>query len=55
MSNFRPDDEINGQLELARDQEEKGGTKWPSMSYEQGVAEALRWVTGMSDTKPMEG
>lgn len=22
------------------------GSKWPGMSYEQGVAEALRWVLG---------
>jgi hypothetical protein len=24
------------------------GSKWPGMTYEQGVAEALRWVLGMS-------
>lgn len=48
------DEEITDQLELARDQEAKGGSQWPNMTYEQGVAEALSWVQGLTPTKPME-
>jgi hypothetical protein len=31
-----------------------GPSKWPGMSYEQGVDAALRWVLGYTDEKPME-
>lgn len=48
------DEEITDQLELARAQEEKGGSQWPNMTYEQGVAEALSWVQELTPTKPME-
>lgn len=30
------------------------GSKWPGMSYEEGVAAALRWVLGHSENRPME-
>jgi hypothetical protein len=49
----RTDDEINGQLDLALDGIDNG-SKWPGMSYEQGVEAALLWVTGQDDEKPME-
>jgi hypothetical protein len=47
-------EEIDEQVNLAQDQEEKGGSQWPGMTYEQGVSAALLWVTGNSPTKPME-
>lgn len=47
-------EEITDQMELARDQEEKGGSKWPNMTYEQGVAEALSWVLELTPSQPME-
>lgn len=47
-------DEIDEQLELARNQEAVGGSQWPNMTYEQGVAEALSWVQEQTPTKPME-
>lgn len=31
-----------------------GASKWPGMSYEQGVSNALRWVLGDEETAPME-
>jgi hypothetical protein len=31
-----------------------GASKWPGMSFEQGVDAALRWVLGWSDEPPME-
>lgn len=47
-------EEITEQLDLAREQEAKGGSQWPDMTYEQGVAEALAWVQELTPTKPME-
>jgi hypothetical protein len=31
-----------------------GRSRWPGMSYEQGVYNALLWATGQSDEPPME-
>lgn len=28
--------------------------EWPSMSYEQGVRDALMWILGETDTHPLE-
>jgi len=28
------------------------GTRYPGMSYEEGVSTALRWVTGETDDRP---
>ena len=30
-------------------------SRWPGMSYEQGVSQALRWVLGETDEPPMDG
>lgn len=49
----RSDDEVNEQLNEALAGADKG-SKWPGMSYEQGVEAALLWVTGESDDKPMD-
>lgn len=46
--------EIDEQLNRAADQVEKGGSRWPGMSYEEGVSNALRWARGDSDEEPME-
>jgi hypothetical protein len=32
---------------------EMEGSKFPGMTYEQGVQAALQWVTGQSDDNPM--
>ena len=32
-----------------------GGTRYPGMSYEQGIVDALEWIRGDSDTAPDEG
>jgi len=45
--------QIEDQLAQAIDAS-ANGSKWPGMSYEEGVAAALRWVLGESDEKPME-
>ena len=46
--------EIEDQQAEADDQIEKGQSKYPGMSYEDGVSAALRWATGNDDTPPME-
>lgn len=31
-----------------------GGSRWPNMSYEEGVQAALEWVIGDAEEPPME-
>ena len=50
----RSDSEINDVLNDCSEQEIKGSSRWPAMTYEQGVAEALRWVTGQSEDHPTQ-
>lgn len=48
----RTEEEVDGQLNLAA----RGldhGSRWPGMSYEQGVHAALTWALGWSDDAPM--
>lgn len=48
------DDEINEQVTEAMTAQEEGSSRWPGMSYEQGVETALRWALGDDDIPPME-
>ena len=50
---MRSQEEIDAQLNKATDGIDEG-SKWPGMSYEQGVQAALLWVTGGWNDKPME-
>jgi predicted secreted Zn-dependent protease len=50
---MRTKEEIDNQLNLAADQEEKGGSQYPGMTYEQGVQAALLWVTEKYDETPL--
>ncbi len=45
--------EIDDVLNKCNEQEEEGGSQWPGMSYEQGVAAAIRWLTEGQDN-PMD-
>jgi len=47
-------DELEEQLVKAIEQNTKGSSRWPGMTYEQGVENALRWAVGEVDEKPME-
>lgn len=49
---MRTREQIDEQANLAAEGGE-GGSQWPGMNYEQGVENALRWVTGESDEAPM--
>jgi hypothetical protein len=54
MSIERTDQEIDEQRNAASEALDEGGSKWPGMSYEQGVQNALAWVVGDSEDLPME-
>lgn len=51
---MRPQVEIDAQLNKAAEGIDQG-SRWPGMSFEQGVEMALRWVTGETDEAPLEG
>ena len=46
---FKTRNEIDEVIGNCLDQMEQGSSKYPGMSYEEGVEAALRWVTGDSD------
>lgn len=50
---MRTQAEIDEVLNEALESEENGRTRWPGMTYEQGVAAALYWVTGNVEDSPM--
>ena len=47
---MRPQAEIDEQMDQAT---EARGSRWPGMSYEEGVEAALSWVCGLTDDLPM--
>lgn len=49
----RTDAEINEQLNIAADGINEG-SKYPGMSYEDGIQQFWLWVTGETDEKPFE-
>ena len=51
---MEPDeDDINDVLNQCVEAEESGDSKYPGMSYEQGVQAAIRWMQG-DGSNPME-
>ena len=44
------DDVVNDAYENIED----GTTRWSGMTYEQGVADALQWITGDREDSPFE-
>lgn len=46
--------DIDDVIADAVDQQDTGESKFPGMSYEDEVIQALRWVTGEDDSNPME-
>lgn len=46
-------EQIKQQLALA-EEGVAGGSKWPALSYEEGVVAALAWLMGMVDEAPMD-
>jgi hypothetical protein len=50
---MREQSEIDEQINRAAEAADSG-SRWPGMSYEEGVDSALSWVCGLSDEAPME-
>lgn len=50
----RTQEEIHRQVELANEQIDQNTSKYFGMTYEEGVRDALEWMTGELDEKPME-
>ncbi len=51
---MRDQNEIDEQMNRTIESIDEGGSRWPGMSYEQGVEAALRWVCEETDDVPME-
>lgn len=45
--------QIDEVLNECTQQEEKGGSRWPGMTFEQGVQATLEWVSGDRDVSPL--
>lgn len=56
MSNSlkRTDDEIEEVIVVCYESETGGGSKFPGMTYEQGVKAGIEWLVGDTDESPME-
>lgn len=48
------EDKIRDQRDAAQDQVIEGRSRWPGMTYEQGVDNALSWVLEETEDGPME-
>ena len=46
------EDEIEEQISKALISMDEGGSKWPGMSYEQGVEYSLRWILDKENNDP---
>jgi len=50
----RTDEEIDAVLNDVAEQMDVGGSKFPGMTYEEGVQNAINWLTGQVDDNPMD-
>jgi len=50
----KTEEEVDDIVNRCGEQESKGGSKWPGMTYEQGVRAALDWIVGWSDDHPLD-
>lgn len=51
------EDQVQEQIDKSYGDDEQmlsGASRWPGMTYEQGVQNALNWVLGNADTGPMD-
>lgn len=54
MEILRSEQEIYQLLDQCSEAEAMSTSKFPGMSYEQGVKEAIEWLTGDSDCYPLD-
>jgi len=45
---------IDELLNMCSEQENEGGSKFPGMSYEQGIQVAINWLTEKNEPHPLE-
>ena len=50
----RKESEIDNLLNEVSEQIAKGGSKYPGMTYEDGIDAAIRWLTDKDKDNPME-
>lgn len=50
----RKDGEINYLLNKCTKAEQEGETAYSAMTYEQGIVNAIAWLTGLSNVNPLE-
>ena len=53
MNIVRTEQEIWDLLNQCADAEETGGSKYPGMSYEQGIKAAIEWIIGDINDHPI--
>lgn len=51
---LRTQEEIDELLNECNEQTTEGVSKFPGMSYEEGIIEVLRWLSEKNVTQPME-
>ena len=49
----RSNKEIDDLIDRCAEQTNKGGSKYPGMTYEQGIREALEWITDEGAEDPL--
>lgn len=54
MEIVRTEKEINQLLNECDEAEDMGTTKFPGMTYEQGIKEAIEWLSGDSNCYPLD-
>lgn len=50
----RTQEEVDAVVDTAAEKINQGRSKFPGMTYEEGVRAALDWITGNIDDHPME-
>lgn len=50
----RIDADIDDLLNKCMESEESGSSKYPGMTFEQGIREAIDWITGQTNEPPIE-
>jgi len=54
MEIIRTDQEIKQLLNECEEAENMGITRFPKMTYEQGIKEAIQWLSCYSNTDPLD-
>lgn len=50
----RTEEEINELLNKCSEAEEEGASRYPGMTYEEGIHAAIDWMLGYNDDNPLD-